>query len=116
MSEHNCNEHDLFEHPEWLLEHYFNNSGIQLEERERNLLREHLKNRLGEQTAQAFLCPVNRSMTMEEYKCPPESFLEGKNYDHLLRHYAENGGAEKFAELREIRRKESEEKEKSLAK
>jgi len=102
MEEHHCNEHDLFLHPLRLFKHYFKYSGVCLSKREKILILKYARSHNGRQVVQACTCIVNLVMTMEEYKCDPQSFLVEKNHERLIKHYIYNGGAKEFA----IKRKE----------
>jgi len=99
MIEHSCNEWGLFDHPEWLLEHYF--SRVFVEDDEKKIISSFLETRNGRQILESFLCPVNRHCTRLEYKCSDDDFVKGNNHDFLIKHYALNGGAEAFAKKRE---------------
>lgn len=101
MLEHSCDEWGLFYHPEWLLEHYFLNSGVVLNQEEKDSIFNFIESRNGRQILESFLCPVNRHCTRLEYKCSDEDFVVGNNHDFLIKHYALNGGAEAFAKKRE---------------
>ena len=101
MLEHSCNEWGLFDHPEWLLEHYFLNSGVVLDQEEKDSIFNFIESRNGRQILESFLCPVNRHCTRLEYNCSDEDFVKDRNHDLLIRHYASNGGAEAFAIKRE---------------
>jgi len=105
MGEHNCNEWGLFENPSWLLEHYFQNSGVLLDEDEKKEIFNFLETRNGSQIMEAFLCPLNRHATKEECGLSDEDFLEDSNHTYLLKHYIKNGGAAAFAKKREEKKK-----------
>ena len=102
MKKKQCDEWVLFENPKWLLEHYFEYSGIVLTDSEKEELFDFIESRNGKQIAESFLCPVNRHATREEHKCSDEDFVVGNNYNRLIMHYLQNGGAKAFA----LKRKE----------
>ena len=97
MSKHNCDEWDLKHNPQWLLTHYFVNSGVELNDLEQKEILSFLDTRLGKQITEAFLCPLNRHCTRVKHSCNDEDFLKNKNYKNLLENYILNGGAEVFA-------------------
>ncbi len=101
MTEHSCDEMGLFKNPSWLLEHYFQKSGVELSEEEKREVEDFIKTRNGTQITEAFLCPVNRHCTRLECECCDEDFLKGNNYEKLIMHYVLNGGALEFAKKRE---------------
>jgi len=100
MIEHNCDEHGLFENPKWLLEHYFEKSGVQINDEDKKIIFDFLETGNGKQIMESFLCPVNRYCTKEEYSCSDEDFMQDKNYERLIKHYIFNGGAVAFAQRR----------------
>ena len=97
MFEYKCNEWDLFQHHEWLLDHYFKHSGVSIDDAEKREILDFLKTRDGEQIKEAFLCPINRDATRKQHDCNDDYFLKDHNYNLLIRHYIEKGGAEAFA-------------------
>lgn len=111
MVEHGCNEYDLFRNPTWLLSHYFEKSGLNFTQEEREeIISFALDGKFGLQVTEAFLCPVNRHCTRVEHNCSDEFFIEGNNYILLLNHFIEKGGAAAFADEREEREKKHKEK------
>ncbi len=108
----------LLNHPKLLVEDYFEVRGDSLADSEKIGILEFLDMPLGVQIGQSYLCPINLHMTRLEYNCDNNYFL-GADFDPetktwhgrwnlLPKHFANKGGAKKFAELREIKRLEEE--------
>ena len=108
MKKKQCSEWVLFENPKWLLEHYFEYSGIVLTDTEKEEIFDFIESRNGAQIMESFLCPVNRHATREEHGCSDEDFIVGSNYNKLIMHYLQNGGAKAFALKRKYQRSEKE--------
>jgi hypothetical protein len=93
----------LFEHPEWLLNHYFDNSPegrkISIEDQE-DIYIFLMSHPNGSQIRIAFLCPVNRDFTRRELGYSDRELLE--HHQSLILHYARSGGAKANAEERKV--------------
>jgi len=108
LKEHACSfykyedkEKILFEHPEWLLDHYFRYSGVDAElgeEEQKKMSDFLLKNSSGKQITLSFLCPVNRNSTRCELGYDDSDLLY--HYQSLILHFVSSGGAEANAEER----------------
>jgi len=95
MIEHSCDEWGLFKNPVWLLNHYFEKSGVKLSDSEKTEILVFLETKEGKEMTEAFLNPENRRGTEEEYSFNNEDFKR-KCY-LLIIHYKKHGGVEVLA-------------------